>query len=160
MKLLTLFLITSFECYHNISSIAKDKSTNVKFCVFHFYTADSQPHVNCRCSNDIVLAFCFFINFCWLLLGRPLLFLAAQLRYDFDTLATSSSESLPLDIGSHLILFLIAALLPFSPRFGLFSSASPRNDDRKMIERNHHKNPLMAMHHHAPLSTTYHLPPH
>lgn len=100
---------------------------------------DTLSHINCNCaSNDIIVMICFCINFTWLLFARPMLALYSLLQNDLDVAKsldeidewTSTSlkpiESFPLDIGQHVILFIIAILLPFSTRFGIFNCFANR----------------------------------
>ncbi len=105
----------------------------------------SLPHVNCRCSSDIVTTFVLGSNFIWLLFARPLLTLLALLQQqqqrnilDADSSAQaqpnhnsidSSSQSLPLDLCAHLLLFLLAAVLPFSTQFGLLACCNQRKEE-------------------------------
>lgn len=109
----------------------------------------SLPHVNCRCSADIVTTFVLGSNFIWLLFARPLLTLLALLQQqrnileaDSSTQQTnnndSSSQSLPLDLCAHLLLFLLAAVLPFSTQFGLLACCnnSRKEKDDEALEFN------------------------
>lgn len=96
--------------------------------------ADIRANLNCECNYDVVMLVCLYVNFIWLLFMRPLLSLFALLRvnstniYD-DVYQLPSIESIPLDLGSHLILILISILLPFSKSFGLpsFLNHTPAN---------------------------------
>lgn len=65
-----------------------------------------------------------YSNFMWLLFLRPVLALISLIRAGDAAKAVDSisSGSLTIELGSHLILFAIALGLPFSTKFGIFSS--------------------------------------
>ena len=112
-----------------------DSISDICGVIYLLFSANSLPNLNCHCSGDIITTICLFSNTFWLLLARPMLSLFALLRSDIDVLESNTDwkqpmiESLPLDLGSHLILFLISTLLPFSARFGLFSCSFGQNND-------------------------------